>query len=62
MIRRPPVHSDEHGRVTNIRILESDNQAVSDASVELAKNMATWTPGKQRGKAVPVNFTLPVIF
>lgn len=53
---------DEHGRVTNIRILESDNQAVADASVELAKKMATWKPGKQRGMAVPVNFTLPVTY
>ncbi len=37
-------------------------RAVADASIELAKNMATWSPGKQRGKDVPVNITLPVIF
>lgn len=50
------------GKVSGIKVLESDNQAVATAAVELARGMAVWTPGMQRGKAVPANFTLPVRF
>lgn len=53
---------DEHGRVVSIVILESDNQSVTDAALEVAKNMATWKPAKQRGMAVPVKMTLPVSY
>lgn len=50
------------GKVSNLRVLESDNQLVANAAIELAKEMKDWKPGAQRGKAVPVNFTLPVSF
>jgi TonB family protein len=50
------------GKVTGIKVLESDNQPAANAAVELARGMAVWTPGMQRGKAVPANFTLPVRF
>jgi TonB family protein len=50
------------GKVTGIKVLESNNQAVANAAVELTRGMSDWTPGMQRGKAVPANFTLPVKF
>ena len=53
---------DANGKVTNLKVLESDNQAVANAAVDLAKGMTNWKPGAQRGKNVPVNFTLPVTF
>jgi TonB family protein len=53
---------DANGKVTNLKVLESDNQPVANAAVDLAKGMTNWKPGAQRGKNVPVNFTLPVTF
>lgn len=53
---------DEKGMVTDIKILESDSKAVSDAAVHIMKGMEPWKPGRQRGKAVPVNYSLPVEF
>ncbi len=53
---------DEKGKVTDIKILESDNKAVSGAAVQILKGMEDWKPGRQRGKAVPVNYSLPVEF
>ena len=53
---------DADGKVTGIQVLESDNQEVANAAMELVRGMPDWDPGKQRGKAVPVNFTLPVKF
>ncbi len=53
---------DANGKVTNIKVLESDNESVAGAAVDLAKGMEEWKPGAQRGKPVPVNFTLPVTF
>jgi TonB family protein len=53
---------DANGKVTNIKVLESDNLSVASAAVDLAKGMKDWKPGAQRGIAVPVNFSLPVTF
>ncbi len=53
---------DENGKVTDIRILEADSDAISRSAVEIISGMDQWSPGRQRGKAVPVNFTLPLEF
>lgn len=53
---------DESGRVCRISILEQDNDEVARGAAEIATNMIDWTPGRQRGKPVPVNLTLPVKF
>ena len=53
---------DENGKVTNIRVLETDNDAVAGSAIDIVSGMADWRPGKQRGKPVPVNFTLPLEF
>lgn len=53
---------DANGKVTNLKVLESDNQSVANAAVDLARGMEEWKPGAQRGRPVPVNFTLPVTF
>jgi TonB family protein len=52
----------ETGKVTDIKIVEQDNEDVGWAAAAIATNMKDWTPGKQRGKPVPVRMTLPVEF
>ena len=52
----------ETGKVTNVKIVEQDNDEVGKAAAFIVMNMKDWTPGKQRGKTVPVNYLLPVTF
>ncbi|MGF1585540.1 MAG: carboxypeptidase-like regulatory domain-containing protein [Bacteroidales bacterium] len=53
---------DENGKVSDIRVLETDNITIASSAIDIVSGMADWTPGKQRGKPVPVNFTLPLEF
>ena len=53
---------DEKGKVTNVKIVDQDNDEVGKAAATIVMNMKDWRPGKQRGKPVPVNFLLPVTF
>ncbi|MCG6190317.1 M56 family metallopeptidase [Maribellus maritimus] len=50
------------GKVTDIKIVEKDNEGAARGAVMLVSGMPDWTPGKQRGKAVPVKYLLPVVF
>jgi hypothetical protein len=50
------------GKVTDIKIVEQDNDGVGKGAVAIVSEMKDWTPGKQRGKAVPVKYILPVEF
>ena len=50
------------GKVTDIKVVEKDNDAVAKGAYAIANELEDWTPGKQRGKAVPVKFLLPVEF
>lgn len=50
------------GNVTDIKIIEKDNDGVAKGAVIIVSGMKDWTPGKQRGKAVPVKYLLPVEF
>lgn len=52
----------ETGKVINVKIVEQDNEQVGKAAATIAMNMKDWTPGKQRGKPVPVNYLLPITF
>eukprot|EP00831_Metopus_contortus_P061826 TRINITY_DN5374_c0_g1_i1.p3 TRINITY_DN5374_c0_g1~~TRINITY_DN5374_c0_g1_i1.p3 ORF type:complete len:135 (-),score=23.02 TRINITY_DN5374_c0_g1_i1:871-1275(-) len=50
------------GEVSDIKIVEQDNDAAAKGAYTIASEMPDWVPGKQRGKAVPVKFMLPVEF
>jgi len=52
----------ETGKVTNVKIVEQDNDEVGKAAATIAMNMKDWKPAKQRGKPVPVNYLLPFTF
>ncbi|NNE30559.1 MAG: TonB family protein, partial [Saprospiraceae bacterium] len=53
-----------NGTVENVRLARSvsDNPEIYNAVIDLVKDMPTWTPGKQQGKAVDVQLTIPVRF
>jgi len=53
---------DAKGKVTDIKVVEKDNDGAAKGAVALVSGMPDWTPGKQRGKPVPVKFLLPVEF
>jgi hypothetical protein len=50
------------GKVTDVKVVEKENDGVAKGAVAIASQMPDWTPGKQRGKAVPVKYLLPVEF
>lgn len=53
---------DKDGKATDIRILENDNELAGKGGASIVMKMEKWKPGKQRGKAVPVTYILPVKF
>lgn len=51
------------GSVVDVRVVRSSGDASLDKeAIRVINTMPKWTPGKQRGKAVRVNYTLPVTF
>jgi hypothetical protein len=50
------------GKVTDIKIVEKDNDEAAKEAYMIANEMADWTPGKQRGKPVSVKYLMPVEF
>ena len=50
------------GKVSDIKVVEKDNDDAAKGAYIIANEMEDWTPGKQRGKAVPVKYLLPVEF
>ena len=53
---------DKNGKVTDIKIVEKDNDGAAKGAYAIADGMEDWKPGSQRGKKVPVKFLLPVEF
>lgn len=53
---------DKDGSVINIKVIRSINAAIDAEAIRVVKSMPKWTPGKQRGKPVRVNYTLPIVF
>jgi hypothetical protein len=50
------------GKVSDIKVVEKDNEGAAKGAYIIANEMKDWTPGKQRGKAVPVKYLMPVEF
>ncbi len=56
---------NEDGKVSDFKIVRSIGGGCDEATLDMLHTMAdthTWIPGKQRGKAVKVLYTLPVKF
>ena len=50
------------GSVSNVKVLRGIGGGCDEEAMRVVKSMPKWTPGKQRGKAVRVSYTLPVVF
>jgi protein TonB len=54
---------NEDGSTSNMEIIKSSNNRLLDEeAIRVVSLMPTWKPGKQQGKAVKVQYTLPINF
>ena len=53
---------DPEGNVTDPRIVRGVHPLLDEETLRVIRKMPAWKPGKQRGKTVPVEYTIPVAF
>ncbi|NID12512.1 TonB family protein [Fibrivirga algicola] len=53
---------DTDGSINRIRLLKGLNYGTDEEAVRVIARMPNWTPGKQKGRAVAILYTLPVPF
>jgi protein TonB len=53
---------DEAGSVKDVRVLRSIGGGCDEEAIRVVKSMPRWSPGKQRGKSVKVQYNLPIRF
>ena len=53
---------EKDGSVTGVRVLRDIGGGCGQEAIRVIKSMPKWTPGKQRGKNVRVQYNLPVNF
>ncbi|MFT4970300.1 MAG: protein TonB [Chitinophagales bacterium] len=53
---------NQKGEVTDVSIAKGADSLLDNAASKLVKTMPKFTPGKQRGKAVPVQYIIPINF
>src|SRR5690554_6083409 len=50
------------GSISDVEIVRGVDPVIDAEAVRVLESMPNWKPGKQRGQAVNVRFTLPVVF
>lgn len=50
------------GAIRDVEVIRKVDESLDKEAVRMVKQMPKWIPGKQRGMAVAVRFTLPVVF
>ncbi len=53
---------DENGRITNLKVARDIGWGCGEEALRVVKSMPRWKPGKQRNKAVRVQYALPIKF
>ena len=53
---------EKDGRLSDFNVVRSIDPLLDAEALRVLESMPNWTPGKQRGEAVRVRFTLPVVF
>jgi protein TonB len=53
---------DRNGNLVDIEVLASPDRSLAEEAVRVIGSSPQWTPGKQRGRPVPVRFVIPVEF
>jgi protein TonB len=52
----------EDGSIESVKVLRGIGGGCDEEAVRVVKNMPSWSPGKQRGKPVRVQYNLPIRF
>ena len=50
------------GSISNVRVAKKIFPSLDAEALRVVKAMPKWNPGKEKGKPVRVNFTLPIVF
>lgn len=50
------------GSVSNPQVLRGISPALDAEAIRIIRSMPNWIPGRQRGRAVPVKYTIPITF
>lgn len=53
---------DRDGSVKDVKVVRGADPFLDKAAIAVVKTLKGFTPGKQRGKPVPVQFTVPIRF
>lgn len=53
---------EKDGSITNVKVLRGIGGGCDKEAIRVVKEMPKWEPGKQRGKAVRVQFNMPIRF
>ena len=53
---------NQKGEVTNVKVARPFDPNLDKEAVRVVESMPKWSPGKQRGKAVKVSYTVPINF
>jgi protein TonB len=53
---------DKEGKIRDVKVLRGIGGGCDEEAVRVVKSMPSWKPGKQRGKAVTVQYNLPIRF
>src|SRR5690554_3115204 len=53
---------EKDGSITDVQVVRGVDPSLDREAVRVIQQMPRWKPGKQRGSAVRVRFTLPVVF
>lgn len=51
---------DEQGKVTNAKIERGVESSLDKESLRVVNELQTWKPGREKGKAVKVAYTVPI--
>ncbi len=53
---------DKDGSITDVQVLRGIGGGCDEEAIRVVKGMPKWSPGKQRGKSVRVQYNLPINF
>ncbi|MBU8893391.1 MAG: TonB family protein [Bacteroidales bacterium] len=53
---------DPSGSIINVVVVRGVDPSLDKEALRVVKSSPKWTPGKQRGRAVRVRFTFPIVF
>ena len=53
---------EKDGSISNVEVVKPVFPSLDSEAIRVITGMANWVPGKQKGEAVRVKFTLPISF